>query len=322
MKILFHLSQENLDIAIYEVISLLDIKKYTLNNHFLSATVSQNKVNYIKRLAYTHAAYQILFSATKNTLYERTKKFQWQNYYQQHFAVRCHGFSDEHELAGFIYDQLKKPKVNLQHPKTSFDFFKIDAKNCIYVAAKKIWTNNKEFLQRKAHFKPVLYPASLHPKLARAALNMVIRKGIVLDPFCGTGGILVEAVFLGFKAIGTDISQTMLDAAKKNADYYGLSKIKQIKLVKADAAKVTMKADVIVTDLPYGKNTGKIENINKLYLAFLKNAEHITNKAVIMFPDFVDYKKIIKRTNWKMIKEFKYYLHKSLSKKIIILHVV
>ncbi len=316
MKILFDLSQENLDIAIYEVISLLEIKKYTLNNHFLSATVSPKNIKDIQRLAYTHAAYQILFSATKNTLYQKTKKFPWQKYYQQNFAVRRHGFNDERELADFIYHKLKKPKVNLQHPTTSFDFFKIDAKKCTYVAAKKLWINNKDFLQRKAHLKPALHPTSLHPKLARAALNMVISKGTVLDPFCGTGGILVEARFLGLKVIGADISQAMLDAARENVNYYGLSKIK---LIKADATMLTMKVNAIVTDLPYGKNTGKINDINDLYINFLRNAGHITNKAIIMFPDFVNYKKIIKKTRWKMIKEFTYYIHKSLSKRIVVL---
>ncbi|MBI3032094.1 methyltransferase domain-containing protein [Candidatus Woesearchaeota archaeon] len=318
MKILFELSQENIDLAAYEVISLLHIKQsaYTLHNNFLiiSPSFKQEKnLTFISRLAYTHDAYQILFSGSKKTLYMKAKTFSWQKYYKRNFAVRCHGFNDEQILAGFVYTRLQHPQVCLHNPETEFHFFNIGKQ---YIAAKKIWCNKKEFLQRKAHMKPVLHPTSLHPKLARAAINMVINQGTLLDPFCGSGGILVEAGFLGLKVMGVDLSQAMLDAARKNVNHYHLY---NVKLIKGDAATLNIEADAIVTDLPYGKNSGKIQDINKLYLSFLKNAEQITENAVVMFPDFVDYKRIIKTTNWRIIKEFTYYLHKSLSKNIIVL---
>jgi hypothetical protein len=51
------------------------------------------------------------------------------------------------------------------------------------------------------------YPARFSPRLARAAIEIFTEPGdVVLDPFCGGGTTLVEAISLGRSAIGVDIS--------------------------------------------------------------------------------------------------------------------
>src|SRR5256884_2044712 len=49
-------------------------------------------------------------------------------------------------------------------------------------------------------------PISLHPKFARALVNLaeIPMAGTVLDPFCGTGGVLLEAMQLGLRGVGLD----------------------------------------------------------------------------------------------------------------------
>ena len=42
---------------------------------------------------------------------------------------------------------------------------------------------------------------------------------IVLDPFCGTGVVLQEALLLGYDAYGSDLSQKMVDYSTKNLDW-------------------------------------------------------------------------------------------------------
>ena len=63
--------------------------------------------------------------------------------------------------------------------------------------------------RRKAHFAP--YPVDLCriPILATCP-----RKGIVLDPFCGTGTTLIAARDLGRRSVGIDISPRYLAAAR------------------------------------------------------------------------------------------------------------
>jgi tRNA G10 N-methylase Trm11 len=59
------------------------------------------------------------------------------------------------------------------------------------------------------------------PKLAKIMLNLVNKKEIVLDPFCGSGTILLMAAELGFKkVIGSDISEKAILDSQENIKWY------------------------------------------------------------------------------------------------------
>ena len=48
-----------------------------------------------------------------------------------------------------------------------------------------------------------------HPVPGANVMTFVKRGGRLLDPFCGTGGVLIEAATIGVRACGSDISPTM-----------------------------------------------------------------------------------------------------------------
>ena len=159
-----------------------------------------------------------------------------------------------------------------------------------------------------------------------------------MDPFCGAGGILIEAGLIGLTPIGCDLYKIMLKKAKTNLDYY---KINNYKLINQDALKIKQRYNYIVTDIPYGLNTSiwikkgkknkkislkqtnqkqRIKNLEEFYLKFLKNLKKILKKkAVVIFPNYVNYKKLIKKANLKVDKEFSQFIHKSLTRKILVL---
>ncbi|MBI2393768.1 MAG: DNA adenine methylase [Deltaproteobacteria bacterium] len=59
------------------------------------------------------------------------------------------------------------------------------------------------------------YPARLHPNVARQALaTFAPEGGTVLDPFCGSGTVLVEARLRGLRAIGTDVNPLAIRLAR------------------------------------------------------------------------------------------------------------
>ena len=63
----------------------------------------------------------------------------------------------------------------------------------------------------------------LPPKLAQILINLcgaLPKNARVLDPFCGTGVVLQEAMLMGLTAYGTDISDRMIAYTKRNLDAF------------------------------------------------------------------------------------------------------
>jgi len=206
-------------------------------------------------------------------------------------------------------------KVDLENPKTNLLFQKSGDKTfCIINPVE----NRQKFELRKAHLRPQLHPSSMHPRLCRAFVNLTgIKKGSVFDPFCGTGGILIEAGLRGIKPIGSDISDWMLKKAKINCAHYGV----ETKLEKKDALSIKKKYKYIVTDLAYGKNTASGKDLITKF--FIHLPKILGFKAVIGVPASFDEKKVMsKLPELNVVDKFTYYLHKSLSKKILVIEKI
>ncbi len=60
------------------------------------------------------------------------------------------------------------------------------------------------------------------PKVAQIMINFAhpAKNSIVLDPFCGIGTILQEAVLLGYKAYGSDIAKFAITGSEKNLEWF------------------------------------------------------------------------------------------------------
>ncbi|MBI4451794.1 methyltransferase domain-containing protein [Candidatus Woesearchaeota archaeon] len=243
----------------------------------------------------------------------------------------------EKEVAGYIWKSLKNPKVSLENPKTLIQIFIISNKAYCGLL---ICENKEDFESRKSHLRPFPHPSSLHPKVARALVNLTgIKEGeTLLDPFCGTGGFFIEAGLMNIKSIGYDINQEMIGGCIKNLKYY---KIKNYKIKHQNALKINNKFDYVVTDLPYGLNSNVISELHKdswkkgrinkkiqkegftkdleeFYLQFLKNLrKKLGKEAVIVFPDYVNYRKLIKQSKFKIEFEFSDYVHGSLTRKMV-----
>jgi len=324
MKLVFSLSKENISLAKSEVLRLLKPRYFLLVDNYLFVTVNKISDDYY-RLAYAKKAYLLLFSARQEWLKERIDCFEWGNHYSGSYRLGLSNFKDSRNLKrgekNEVTDALfysirskikRKPNVNLSNPKTKFEFVILN--NRVY-ALRELWKNKQDFSSRKAHNRPFLHPTSLHPKLARACINLSGKKsGTILDPFCGSGGILIEAGLLGFKVVGNDLEKKMLSGAEKNLKYF---KIRDFKLVNKDALKLGQKASAIITDVPYGKGSKLKQDLQGLVKDFLKSSYSKASVIVLMLPDFVDIKKA--KGKWRIVGKFEHYLHKSLTKKIYLL---
>ncbi len=307
----FVLSQKHFGIAIAELEALCGRSSIIKQCY---ALVKQPKRRY-KNLAFTKAVYEVLFTSSKKRLVEKIKEYNLNKTINGTYCVRSSVQEKERELADYIWQKLKKPKVSLEQPSARVYFWFLQKK--VFVT-KQIWENTGTFFQRRATQRPGFYPASLDPQLALAMINLsgTKRNATIIDPFCGTGGILIEAALSGRRAVGYDISQWMLEKCKKNLEHYKLENCVVVK--QEDATTFKQRCDVIVTELPFGKNT-RSQDLESLYPIFLENAAQNTKRMVVSFPNFIDWKKIINRTRWKIKEQFLWYIHNSMSKWIVVL---
>jgi len=315
------LSGENLKLARLEAESLLGLEQTKLEGSYLFCTIPTDSMKLIDRLAYTRKIYEIVYTTNRKNLEISLKEYPWMNYYEKNFCVRITSAEhyDERYYAGFVWQSLERntrPQVNLDNPSLLIEIF-IDKDTA--TVSKLLYQNFETFENRKAHLKPILHPTAMHPKMARALINILNPdpKEKIIDPFCGACGILTEAGLLGLKFEGHDIDKKILESAKTNLEYYDI-KPEHYKLIQGDSTKIKNLKN-IVTDLPYGKSSKKSHELIELYAKFLKN---ISGRAIIVMPDFLPYKKLLDKNLPKsvtVITIISHYVHKSLTRKIILI---
>jgi tRNA (guanine10-N2)-dimethyltransferase len=168
----------------------------------------------IDRLSYARKVYEIMYVTSRKNLEASLELYPWINYYEKSFCVRI--TSDEHYderyYAEFVWKSLERstrPQVDLSNPTLFIEIF-IDKD--MATVSRLLYQNFESFEDRKAHLRPVLHPTAMHPKMARALINILnpALNERIIDPFCGACGILTEAGLLGLKFEGYDIDKKSL----------------------------------------------------------------------------------------------------------------
>lgn len=118
----------------------------------------------------------------------------------------------------------------------------------------------------------------LPPKLAQILINLATGpswsqtpKSLLLDPFCGSGVVLQEALLMGYPVFGSDLSPRMVDFSQKNlhwlSSHYPLSqKIPPYTLAVADATSFHWPQNpaFIASELYLGRPLSKLASDHEL----------------------------------------------------------
>ncbi|TGC11163.1 TRM11 family SAM-dependent methyltransferase [Methanolobus halotolerans] len=138
-----------------------------------------------------------------------------------------------------------------------------------------------DYEHRAPHRKPFFYPGVLMPRVARALVNISrIRSGeVLLDPFSGTAGILVEAGLLSAHVIGIEVREKIVRGARMNMDLFD----SDYSLLVGDACRIPVRnctVDAIVTDPPYGRSAAiKAESLHHLYSGSFSEMHRVLKKG-------------------------------------------
>jgi tRNA (guanine10-N2)-dimethyltransferase len=226
----------------------------------------------------------------------------------------------ERKLGEQILEKVKTTKVNLTNPQKTF--FGVLTDNRFIFGLKTAEIILKPFSERRPRKRPAFHPAAMQAKLARAMVNLAQpRKGdLVLDPFCGTGGMLVEAGLIGCRIVGFDAKPQMLRGGLKNVRYYG---IKPEGLVIADARYPPVtKVDCIVTDPPYGRSASTLGTTTNLIVEDFLSAVGDTisrgRRICMAAPKTVRVVDIGENAGFRYRESHFVYVHRSLTREIVV----
>ncbi|MHA1410079.1 MAG: DNA methyltransferase, partial [Candidatus Odinarchaeia archaeon] len=213
-----------------------------------------------------------------------------------------------------------KLKVNLNNP--DHQFVGIISGNYIIFGLTVATADRKAIDKRQGKYRPRFHPGIMHPRLARAMINLThLKKGdILLDPFVGTGGIAVEAGILGCKVIGVDIEKKMIYSALDNLRYYNIDS----EVIYGDSTyPYFTKIDGCCTDPPYGTSTSTHGlELNELLSKTLSNLEIMLRKGgyfTFAIPSNINIDETLGKFKLELINSFDIYVHRSLTRRIIVL---
>ncbi|AMQ18735.1 tRNA (guanine(6)-N2)-methyltransferase [Thermococcus peptonophilus] len=178
-----------------------------------------------------------------------------------------------------IFERLSRfgsPKVNLDHPAV---IFRAELIGEVFFLG--IDTTGDSSLHKRP-WRVYDHPAHLKASIANALIELAEPDGgLFVDPFCGSGTILIELALRGYngKIIGVEKYRKHLRGAKMNALSAGV--LDKIEFIHGDATKLSQyieSVDFAVSNLPYGLKIGRKSMIPGLYMDFFSELSKVLEK--------------------------------------------
>lgn len=179
--------------------------------------------------------------------------------------------------------------------------------------------STRDYATRKPSDRPFFQPGSMAPMLARALVNIAgAGQGTrILDPMCGTGGILIEAGLVGAEVVGVDVQEKMLRGSTRNLAEF-LSDDWELLGGTASSLPLTEgSVDGVVFDTPYGRQS-KIEgDLETLVGNALAEARRVASRCVIVGDR--SWKQQADSVGWCIEGTFERRVHRSLTRYVLVL---
>ncbi|MFC0471501.1 TRM11 family SAM-dependent methyltransferase [Halalkalibacter kiskunsagensis] len=187
------------------------------------------------------------------------------------------GFKKRREIEREIGLQING-EVDLLKPELLFAIMKVNEGWIFgkYIKSEAIWLHH----QRKPH----QYSTALSTRVARAIVNIAAPNpnGVkLIDPCCGIGTVLVEALSMGMDIVGRDLNRLVIPGARGNIAHFGF----HAEVTLGDIRDVTENYDVAIIDMPY--NLCSVLS-KEDQLEMLESARIFAKKVVIITIETID----------------------------------
>lgn len=136
--------------------------------------------------------------------------------------------------------------ADMRTPDVLFGMLPVDTGWIVGVChqAESVWLKHKD--------KPQNYSTGLSTVVARALVNIAVPdpEGVrVIDPCCGMGNVLIEALSMGIDIVGRDINPLAIRGARINLSHFGYSD-EDIVMI-GDMNEIDRHYDAAILDMPY-----------------------------------------------------------------------
>jgi tRNA (guanine10-N2)-dimethyltransferase len=343
-KLFFLLSGENETLPAAELTAILEAEGYAFEvkeklDQVVRLDAAQSSVKAVQhRSAYTRICALELFTceAQENEIIKTAESTDFKNVLSEgeSFAVRIRRVREyaeevgtvafEGKLGKHILHSTVKTKVNLKAPDKTF--IGVLTNDKLVFGVKLTESKPKTFSERRPRKKPFFHPSAMPSKLARCMVNLAHAKAgeLVLDPFCGTGSILVEAAFIGCRGLGFDVQRRMTEGCRKNLEYFS---VEPEGLVIADARKLPLtKIDHLVTDPPYGRSATTMKSTTKhIVEGVLGSARSLLREGqriCIASPKTLNIARIGVELGYRHLESHFAYVHRTLTREIAVFEIM
>ncbi|WP_324665955.1 TIGR01177 family methyltransferase [Haloarcula sediminis] len=192
--------------------------------------------------------------------------------------------------------------------------------------------SRRDFGGRQPTDRPFFQPGSMDPLEARALVNIAGARPdtTVVDPMCGTGGLLLEAGLVGARAVGGDAQAKMVRGSRENlrhvldgAGHPGRGEYPDPAgwdLFRSDAARLPLAdgaADAVVFDAPYGRQSRIEGELSPLVSGALAEARRIAPRCVLVADR--DWAPLAREAGWTVTDRFERRVHRSLVRHVHVL---
>ena len=339
-KLFFLLSGENETLPAAELKAILEAEGYGYTireklDQVVRLDSAQNSVNVVHRKsAYTRTCALELFTceAEETAIMKTADSVDFKSVLGEgeSFAVRVRRVKEsakkigtvplEGKLGKRIRYNTTKTKVNLKKPDKTF--FGVLTSDKLVFGLKLAEMKTKTFSERRPRKKPFFHPSAMPSKLARCMVNLARAKSgeLVLDPFCGTGSVMIEARFIGCRVLGFDVQRRMAVGCRKNLKHFN---VEPEGLVIADARRLPVtRVDHVVTDPPYGRSATTMKSTtNKIVEGVLSSACSLLGVGqliCIASPKTLNIARVGAELSYKHLESHFAYVHGTLTREIAV----
>jgi putative methyltransferase (TIGR01177 family) len=243
------------------------------------------------------------------------------------YRVRVFGEGCDEEGEAAIISSIAERvegRVSLENPDREVSAFVGRGGGKAYFAITTPHSMRQGWASRRPRSRAFFHPSAIFPKLSRALVNFSgVQPGeTFLDPFCGTGSLLIESSIIGAEPVGTDIARKMVRGARRNALKYGQP---WLGVVRADARSLPIReVAAVATDIPYGRasSAGGLDS-GDILRWLVEGATRIVprgRKMVVMHPKSLEVEPIAEEAGGLRVEqEHEIYIHRTLTRTITVL---